>query len=63
DEILENLWRVVEFTISSDDMLMPLARRWFPDFVILSPKSTRDKFDKLIMDYLKFAKNLDRLNL
>ncbi|MDA3075763.1 helix-turn-helix domain-containing protein [Campylobacter sp. JMF_04 NA10] len=63
DEILENLWRVVEFTISSDDMLMPLARRWFPDFVILSPKSTRDKFDKLIMDYLKFGKNLDRLNL
>ena len=61
DKILPNSWRVVEFEISSDDMLMPLARRWFPDFVIISPKSTREKFDRLIKDYTKFSKKINSL--
>lgn len=44
----KNGWYKIEFDITSDDMLLILARRFFPDFIIISPKSIKDKFDDMI---------------
>lgn len=47
----KNGWFNIEFEITSDDMLLILARRFFPDFIIISPKNTKEKFDNIINIY------------
>ena len=42
--------------ITSDEMILMLARRFFPDFIIRTPKSAKIKFDEMIEKYLKFSK-------
>ncbi|QKF61994.1 helix-turn-helix transcriptional regulator [Campylobacter curvus] len=54
-EKFKNGWVKVIFEITRDDMILMLARRWFPHFVVLSPKSARDKFDTIIKEYEKFS--------
>lgn len=51
---LENGWAEISFEITSDDMILMLARRWFPNFVILMPQSARDKFEALLAKYSEF---------
>ncbi|MBE3609451.1 MULTISPECIES: WYL domain-containing protein [Campylobacter] len=51
-ESLQNGWTKITFEITSDDMILMLARRWFPDFIIISPISARDKFSELAKRYL-----------
>lgn len=46
----------IEFMITSDEMILMLARRFFPDFIIITPKSAKVKFDEMIKKYLKFSK-------
>lgn len=46
----------IEFMITSDDMILMLARRFFPNFIIKTPKSAKVKFDEMIEKYLKLSK-------
>ncbi|MFV0482336.1 MAG: WYL domain-containing protein [Campylobacteraceae bacterium] len=52
-EKLKNSWRIVNFRITSDSMILLLARRFYPDFIILSPKSAKDAFDEEFLAYKK----------
>lgn len=51
DEIYKNGWQKIEFEITSDAMILMLARRFFPEFIIISPTSAKAKFNALVMDY------------
>ena len=52
----KNDWSRVSYEISSDDMILMLAQRFFPYFVILSPRTAREKFDAQIREYLQNEK-------
>lgn len=52
----KNGWSRVSYEISSDDMILMLAQRFFPHFVILSPRTARKKFDAQIREYLQNEK-------
>ena len=52
----KNGWRRVSYEISSDDMILMLAQRFFPHFMILSPHTARKKFDAQIREYLQNEK-------
>ena len=56
-EIYPNGWHKVKFTITSDEMLLVLAKRWFPNFIIISPNSARDKFNESVKLYNESIKN------
>ena len=45
DDPLPNGWTKIEFSVTSDKMLLMLAKRWFPDLIILSPLSAKRKFE------------------
>lgn len=51
DEFYSNGWHKVTFTITSDQMLLVLAKRWFPYFIIMSPNSAKLKFEEDIEKY------------
>lgn len=50
-ETLPNGWIKISYHITSDDILLMLVRRWFPDMVILEPKAAKDKFDALVEQF------------
>ena len=52
----KNGWSRVSYEISSDDMILMLVQRFFPHFVILSPRTARKKFDAQIRQYLQNEK-------
>nr|WP_297902957.1 WYL domain-containing protein [uncultured Campylobacter sp.] len=52
----KNGWSRVSYEISSDDMILMLAQRFFPHFMILSPHTARKKFDAQIREYLQNEK-------
>ncbi|PPB69448.1 WYL domain-containing protein [Campylobacter hyointestinalis] len=49
----ENGWIKISYEITSDDMIVMLFKRWFPDMVVLSPTALRDKFSLMLKDYNK----------
>ena len=49
----KNGWSLISYEISSDDMILMLAQRFFPHFVILSPRTAREKFNTQIREYLR----------
>lgn len=51
DNPLPNGWTKIEFSITSDEMLLMLAKRWFPNLVILEPLSAKRKFEENIGAY------------
>lgn len=50
-ETLPNGWIKISYQITSNDFILMLARRWFPDMIILEPKEARDEMDRLIQRY------------
>jgi len=50
-ETLPNGWVKISYQITSNDFILMLARRWFPDMIILEPKEARDEMDALIQNY------------
>lgn len=60
DRTLKNGWRVIKYTITNDNMILLLAKRFFPNFIILSPKSARDTFENDLSTYNKNIKSLKR---
>lgn len=53
----KNGFTKIEFMITSDAMILMLARRFFPEFIIASPNSAKHKFDEMIKSYLNYLKN------
>lgn len=62
NEIYPNGWHKIMFMITSDDMLLVLARRWFPNFIIVSPKSAKAKFEDDISKFNETTKSLSRFD-
>jgi len=50
-ETLPNGWVKISFSITSNDVLMMLVHRWFPDMIILEPKEARDELDNIVEQY------------
>lgn len=50
-ETLPNGWVKISYQITSNDFILMLARRWFPDMIILEPKEARDEMDTLMQKY------------
>lgn len=48
---LSNGWIKISYQITSNDFLLMLARRWFPDMVILEPKEARESLETMIENY------------
>ena len=42
---------LLSFMINNENEILLLAKRWFPDFMILSPKWLKEEFDKLVRRY------------
>ena len=42
---------LLSFMINNENEILLLAKRWFPDFIILSPKWLKEEFDKLVRRY------------
>lgn len=62
NEILPNGWIKIKFDITSDEMLLMLAKRWFPNFIIISPKSAKVKFENDIRKFNEATNSLSRLD-
>lgn len=48
---MPNGWIKISYQITSNDFLLMLARRWFPDMVILEPKEARESLETMIENY------------
>ena len=47
-ETLPNGWIKISYQITSNDFLLMLARRWFPDMIIIEPKEVQDELEAMI---------------
>ncbi|CZE47693.1 WYL domain-containing protein [Campylobacter geochelonis] len=56
----ENGWSKISYMITSDDMVLMLLRRFFPDMVVISPQSLRTKFDN---ELKKYTQTYNKFNL
>lgn len=50
-ETLPNGWIKISYHITSNDFLLMLVRRWFPDMIILEPYEAKVEFDTLVEQY------------
>ena len=50
-ETLPNGWIKISYQITSNDFLLMLARRWFPDMIILEPQEAREELDAMLQRY------------
>jgi len=48
---LQNGWIRISYQITSNDVLIMLVRRWFPNMIILKPKEAYDEFNAIVEDY------------
>ncbi|WP_263834038.1 helix-turn-helix transcriptional regulator [Sulfurospirillum oryzae] len=48
---LPNGWIKISYQITSNDFILMLARRWFPDMIILEPKEAREEINAMIEKY------------
>lgn len=56
-EMLPNGWTTISYQITSNDVLLMLARRWLPFMVILEPKEARDQLESLVEEFYKSKAN------
>jgi len=50
-ETLPNGWIKISYQITSNDFLLMLARRWFPNMIILEPQEAREELDAMLQRY------------
>jgi len=50
-DTLPNGWIKVSYQVTSNDFLLMLARRWFPDMIILEPQIARKDLEVMIQTY------------
>ena len=56
-ETLPNGWITISYQITSNDVLLMLAKRWLPFMVILEPKEARDQLESLVEEFYKSKAN------
>lgn len=50
-ETLPNGWVKISYDITSNDFLLMIARRWFPNMIILEPKEAREELEAMMELY------------
>lgn len=56
-ETLENGWTKVSYEVTSDEIIIMLCRRWFPNMIVLNPKRINRKIDFQINKYQENIKS------
>lgn len=50
-ETLPNGWIKISYQITSNDFLVMLTRRWFPNMVILEPQEAKEQMNRLVEEF------------